>query len=110
MIDSAPWAGRWHPGPETVPLELSAKQRRRLEGIVRLPTAETRVSRRAQALLLLGDGVPVVDIARLLGLHQRTVSRWRQRFRVADPIARLADAPRSGRPRALSARPNKLSS
>jgi hypothetical protein len=110
MIDASQWAGRSHRGRPTVPLELSAKQRAELEAVVRRPTSETRTSRRAQAVLLMADGVPAVDIARTMGLHQRTVFRWRQRFRVPDPVARLADAPRSGRPRSLSARRKRLSS
>ena len=102
MLDSAPWANRWHPGPHAVPLPLSAHQRADIEAALRPEKAERRVVRRGQAALLMADGVPTVDIAKLLGVHQRTVEKWRKRFLCADPVAKLADAPRTGRPRSLS--------
>jgi transposase len=64
--------------------------------------AEQRVVRRAQALLMMADGVPGTDIARLLGLHVVTVQKWRRRFDCKNPSDKLADAPRSGRPPSLS--------
>jgi transposase len=56
------------------------------------------VALRAQALLMMADGVAAADVAVVLGVHERTVFRWRKRFACENPSARLADAPRSGRP------------
>jgi transposase len=73
-----------------------------VEGAIR-PTSEVRIAKRAQALVLMAEGVGSGDIAMLLGIHLRTVFRWKKRFAgVEDPASKLADAPRSGRPRALS--------
>ena len=103
MIDSGPWLARARPGPPTKPLELTPEQRARVEATLRVGKTEVRVARRAQALLLMADGVSAYDTAKLIGVHVRTVFEWRERFRTAeDPSAKLADAPRSGRPRALS--------
>jgi transposase len=64
--------------------------------------AEQRVVRRAQALLMMADGVPGTDIARLLGVDVATVQKWRRGFDCDNPVDKLADAPRSGRPPSLS--------
>ena len=51
---------------------------------------------------MMADGVPGMDIARVLGVRERTVERWRRRFDCENPSEKLADAPRSGRPPSLS--------
>ncbi len=80
MIDPTPWAHRPHPGPRTVPLELSADQRMDLEAALRPDKAENRIVRRAQAVLFMAAWVPASDIAKVLGVHPRTVEKWRVRF------------------------------
>ena len=75
-----------------------------MEMVMRAHKAEVRLVRRAQAALLMAEDVATVDIAKLIGVHPRTVEKWRARFRVEDPVQKIADAPRSGRPRALSRR------
>lgn len=102
MIDAARWAGRPHPGPRAVPLSLSPDERAQFEAALRPATTEKRIVLRAQAVLLMADGVASVDIAMLVGVHVRTVEKWRKRFSCANPIKKLADAPRSGRPASLS--------
>jgi len=57
--------------------------------------------RRAQALVWLHEGLPVPRVADLLRVEPRTVYNWVYAFRRRidlDPVARLRDAPRSGRP------------
>src|SRR5215469_4678344 len=57
--------------------------------------------RRAQALVWLHEGQPVLRVAELLRVEPRTVYNWTYAFRQRtdlDPLARLLDAPRSGRP------------
>jgi hypothetical protein len=103
MIDPAPWANRVHPGPRAAALPLTAKQREAVLAAVRPAKTELRVAKRAQALLLMAAGVGPSDIVRLLGVHPRTVEKWKARFvGVDDVAAKLADAPRSGRPPSLS--------
>jgi hypothetical protein len=103
MIDSAPWVDRPHPGPRAQRLVLAPEQREQAEALLRSGTTLLRVARRAQALLLMDDGVGPGDIAHLLGVHKRTVLDWRSHFkRAANPLDELADAPRSGRPPSLS--------
>jgi hypothetical protein len=102
MIDPEPWVTRSHPGPRATPFPLTTAQRAAVEAAIRPATTETRVFRRAQALLLMADGVSVKETAMLVGAHERTVYEWRVRFRDADdPAAMLTDAPRSGRPVSL---------
>src|SRR5262245_30871762 len=102
MIDSTPWAGRPRPGPPPVPLRLKGEDRARLEAEIRLPTVERRVLLRGQAVLLLEDDVAASDVAKVLGVHERTVFRWKVRFSSDKPLEKLKDAPRSGRPHSLS--------
>jgi hypothetical protein len=105
MIDYGELAGRAHGGRPTVALVVSAEERRKIEAAMRPAKAEQRIVRRAQALLMMADGVPGTDIARVLGVHVRTVQEWRRRFECATPSGKLADAPRSGRPPSLSRTP-----
>jgi transposase len=81
---------------------LSEEDRAVIAAAMRPAKAEQRIVRRAQALLMMADGVPGTDIARVLGVHVRTVQDWRQRFDCEAPVEKLADAPRSGRPPSLS--------
>jgi transposase-like protein len=102
MIDYGALAGRAHGGRPTVAIVLSAAERARIEAMMRPAKAEQRIVRRAQALLMMADGVPGTDIARLLGVDVATVQKWRRRFDCENPGDKLADAPRSGRPPSLS--------
>ena len=88
-----------------MPLALSAEQRESVEAALRPAKAQQRITKRASALLMLADGVAAMDVAKLLGVHQRTVRRWKTRFSCACPADALADAPRSGRPPSLSPTP-----
>ena len=102
MIDVTSLAHRTHPGYQTVPLHLSPEDREHLESLLRASTTEKRLWQRGQALLWMADAVPGADIARLLGIEESTVCRWRKRFAGENPLSRLADAQRSGRPPSLS--------
>lgn len=62
--------------------------------------ATLRQGRRAQGLLWLAEGVTVMEIAQRLHVSRQTVYVWQERLGWAgDLAARLADRPRSGRPR-----------
>lgn len=92
-------------GPPTIPIALTTEQRRQVEALLRRGKVEKRVYLRGRALLMMADGVPANRIAWELGVHERTAESWRQRFQRGDPVQRLADTPRSGRPRSLSRTP-----
>lgn len=111
MIDPELWVLRPHPGPRAKALPLTPGQREAVEAAIRPATAEKRVVLRGEALLLMASGVSIRDTARALGVHARTVFEWRQRFSTAeDPVSKLADAPRSGRPPSLSRTPTRRGS
>lgn len=95
-------------GRPTVPVALTPEQREHVEALLRRAKVEKRVYLRGRALLMMADGVPANRIAWTLKVHERTAEKWRRRFRHDDPIAMLADAPRPGRPRALSPTPTAL--
>jgi len=84
------------------PLILSPQQRSELEYLAsHNPVARERC--RAQALLWLDEGEPPEQVAESLRVSRRTVYYWLGRFHGRDElhlVQRLADAPRSGRPRA----------
>lgn len=101
MINSESMVGRVHRGPATVPLALTAVQRAYCEQLLRAGTTERRVAQRAQALLLLAVGVDSTSLAAVLGVHPRTVFKWKRRFAVEDPTTKLTDAPGAGRPISL---------
>lgn len=104
MIDPEPWVARPHPGPRAERVRLTRAQRDAIEAALRPAKTETRVAKRGQAVLLMAAGVGAPDIAMLVGVHVRTVSKWKARIaKAADPAAKLEDAPRSGRPPSLSA-------
>lgn len=110
MIDSSRWAGRYHPGKAVTPLKLSDAHRVELEAMLHTDRTELRVARRAQGILLLADGVCVADVAMLVGVHSSTVNDWKVRFTCENPLDRVQDAPRSGRPVSFFLRPTPRSS
>jgi len=62
--------------------------------------ATLRQGRRAQGLLWLAEGVTVMEVAQRLHVSRQTVYVWQERLGgTGDLAARLADRPRSGRPR-----------
>lgn len=76
-------------------------QKEQVEAILRLPSTPMGEARRAQALLLFAAGVATCDVAKLLGVKERTAFRWRTRFEVTDPVAAIKDVPKPGRPVSL---------
>lgn len=52
-------------------------------------------------VLLCAQGLQSKDVAERLGVHERTVGKWRRRF-VQDGIEGLTDEYRAGRPRSVS--------
>jgi transposase len=76
---------------------LTAEERSALEHIARSRTAPARQVERAKMIWLAGQGLPVPQIARQLGLRAEVVRPWLRRFN-RDGLNGLDDLPRSGRP------------
>jgi transposase len=81
-----------------VAITLSDEERGALEGIVRSATSEQRMVTRARVVLAAGEGKPNRQIAREVGLSQRKVGVWRNRF-AEHRLEGLNDLPRPGAPR-----------
>jgi len=81
-----------------VGIELSDQERGALVGIVRSPTSEQRMVIRARVVLAAAEGKPNRQIAREVGLSERKVGVWRNRF-AERRIEGLSDLPRPGKPR-----------
>lgn len=85
--------------------QLAASDEAALERLVGRPTSEQRLVQRAKLALLLHAQPTVGNTAagQQLGQHPNWVRKWRKRWAVEGfALARLADRPRSGRPRLVS--------
>jgi len=88
--------------PASVQINVSPSQKRRLRGI--LASTETRrVWSRATALLMLGQRQSCLDVARVLGVCEDTVTNWKRRW-IREGLSSLEDKHRSGRPPTVDAR------
>jgi transposase len=77
-------------------IHLTADDRQTLTAWQRSTTIPAGRARRGQIMLVLADGMPVVQIADTVGVTHRVVYKWAQRF-LQDGIAGLADKPGRGR-------------
>ena len=87
-----------------LPFTLRTRERTALEELA-APTDQACVLRRAQALLWLDEAEPVQEVAERVGVTRQTLYNWATRFHhrcALDVAARVADAPRSGRPPVFS--------
>ena len=87
-------------GRPLVALVLSDEERSWLEGQVRRRRVARSTSDRCRMILRCADGLGNKAVAAELGVHERTVGKWRRRF-VAERIEGLSDEPRPGRPRTI---------
>lgn len=60
----------------------------------------SRVYRRLEALLLVVEGASISEAARQVRVDRSSIHRWLVAYQQSRDVAALADAPRSGRPRA----------
>jgi transposase len=80
---------------------LTYREHHMLEELA-VQTTDARILRRAQALLWADKGESAEAVSERLGVSQRTIYYWHERFqrrRGLDLRTRLADGTRSGRPR-----------
>jgi transposase len=81
-----------------VQIMLSDEERDALEGVVRSSTSEQRMVTRARVVLAAAAGKPNRQIAGEVGLSERKVGVWRNRF-AERRLEGLRDLPRPGKPR-----------
>ena len=86
--------------PSRLKVEIDDATRATLESWLRRQKIPAGVATRARAMLLLADGQPYTHTAQQVGLAERHVRKWAQRF-VATGIDGLSDRPRPGRPPAF---------
>ena len=82
---------------------LTAEERDRLEQRLRRPTTSLGLARRCRAILAVADGLPLVEVARLVDLTEKHVRKWVQRF-LKDRLDGLRDRPGRGRKPVFSPR------
>lgn len=80
-----------------VEIGLSEEERAALERVVRSSSSEQRMVTRARVVLAAAEGKPSRVIAREVGLSERKVGVWRNRFAECR-LEGLRDLPRSGKP------------
>ncbi len=85
---------RGRKAPEIV---LTNEERGELEGVVVAGSSPQRAVKRARVVLLAAEGKGNREIARIVGLSENVVGKWRRRFRKDGPVG-LEDDPRPGRP------------
>jgi hypothetical protein len=93
------------PRPFASPVVLSPDQREMLDSLIRARSTPQALVFRCRVVVRASEPDTPSNqvIAKELNCHRHTVGQWRERF-VAQGIAGLQDAPRSGRPRIFSPR------
>ena len=98
-------------GPKPPALDLSDAARQALDQLARRHTTPQQIALRARIVLAAADGANNCQIARQFDVRLEMVRRWRERWRILQPASlddlpvaeRLTDAPRSGKPRQITA-------
>jgi transposase len=79
---------------------LEAAEREQLERWARRPRSEQRLATRSRIVLRCAQGWDNDEVAAELGVHAKTVGKWRRRF-LERRLAGLSDDPRPGVPRTI---------
>jgi Helix-turn-helix domain len=82
---------------------LTPEERDQLLKYLRRPSTSLGLARRCRALLEVAEGTPLVAVARLVGLTEKHVRKWVQRF-LQGRLAGLRDRPGRGRKPVFSPR------
>lgn len=83
------------------PLTLSEEERETLQRWARRPKSPQSLAVRSKIILACADGATNRDVAGVLGVHEVTVGKWRNRF-IAKRLDGLIDEPRPGQPRKIT--------
>src|SRR3972149_1546737 len=78
-------------------IEITAEERRVLQGVATSRTAPVREAQRARIVLAGARGESNGTIARAVGLHRVMVGKWSRRF-AKERLKGLVDRPRMGKP------------
>ena len=89
-------------------IELSPEERSELEFWQRCTTMRAGLVRRAQVVLLVAAGMPLLRIERQTGMRRRHIYKWCHRF-LEKRIDGLADKPGRGRKPSFSPRSRRPS-
>ena len=76
-------------------VQVQPEQRAELQRRIRAATSTQREALRARIILACAEGSKTVEVARICGVHARTVERWRSRF-LRLGLKGLKDRPRPG--------------
>ncbi len=82
---------------------LTPLERAELEKRLRFMSTSLGSARRCRAILAVADGLPLVQVARLVDLTEKHVRKWVQRF-LKDRLEGLRDRPGRGRKPVFSPR------
>ena len=82
---------------------LTLEERNELERWLRCTTSPSGLARRARVILGLADGLPLVEVARLVGMTEKHVRKWTRRF-LKRRLEGLHDRPGRGRKPVFSPR------
>ena len=82
---------------------LTEAERQHLEQRLRCTTTSLGLARRYRAILGVADGLPLVEVARLVDLTEKHVRKWVQRF-LTERLDGLHDRPGRGRKPVFSPR------
>ena len=82
---------------------LTPEEHDQLLKSLRCPSTPLGRARRSRAILEVAEGTPLVEVARLVGLTEKHVRKWVQRF-LHGRIAGLSDRPGRGRKPVFSPR------
>ena len=87
---------------QAVKITLSEEEKNRLNKIAQSNRSEHRQVVRAKIVLLAAKGRQNIEIAEELGISRQNVARWRNRYNQNGLSGIMKDAPRGGRPVALT--------
>jgi hypothetical protein len=82
---------------------LTSEEYDQLQHYLRSPSTSLGLARRCRAILEVAEGTPLVQVARLVGLTEKHVRKWVQRF-LHSRLAGLHDRPGRGRKPVFSPR------
>lgn len=85
------------PAP-SIRISLTRAEGKKLRRIIRKYSSSHRAVLRAKLIMQLDEDPCVANAAKLLGINESTVRRWREKFVSDGRLKALRDAPRSGRP------------
>lgn len=77
-------------------VQMDEETREILQGWLRKQKIEVGLAKRARAMLMLEEGEAYIHVAKQVGLAERHVSKWAERF-IKKGIEGLYDKPRPGR-------------